>query len=126
MKVINTDKAPTPVGTYSQAMQAGNLVFLSGQIAIDPTTNQLVDGDIEAHAHQIFKNLQAVCEAAGGALADIVKLNVFLTSMSDFPAINNVMPAYFSEPYPARAAVAVKELPLGVDIEVEGIMEVSN
>lgn len=122
MKAINTENAPAPVGSYSQAVATGNTVYLSGQIGLDPTTNKLVNGGVQEHAHQIFKNMQAVCQAAGGSLAQMVKLNVFLTSMSDFPIINDVMPQYFSEPYPARAAVAVKALPLGVDIEIEGVM----
>lgn len=121
-KVIHTDQAPTAVGTYSQAVIVGNLVFISGQVPLDPTTNTLIKGEFSDRVHQVFLNLRAVCEAAGGSLNDIVKLNVFLLSMENFAVLNQVMAEYFEAPYPARAAVAVAELPLGADVEMEAVM----
>ncbi len=120
--IIHTDKAPAAIGTYSQAVKVNNTVYLSGQIPLDPNTMTLVDGDFAKQAHQVFKNLQAVCEAADGSLAEIVKLNIFLTDLSNFPIVNEVMAEYFQEPYPARAAVGVKELPKGAVVEADAIM----
>ncbi|AFU99701.1 RidA family protein [Simiduia agarivorans] len=120
--IINTDKAPAAIGTYSQAVKVNNTVYLSGQIPLDPKTMELVPGDFRAQATQMFKNLAAVCEAANGSLADIVKLNLYLTDLSNFPIINEVMAEFFSQPYPARAAVGIKELPKGALVEAEGVM----
>lgn len=121
-QTVHTEKAPAAVGPYSQAVRHGNLVFLSGQIPLDPETMKLVEGDIQAQAHRMFRNLRAVCEAAGGSLDDIVKLNLYLADMGDFPAVNEVMKRYFAEPYPARAAVGVAALPLGAGVEAEAIL----
>jgi len=120
--IINTDKAPKAIGTYSQAVKVNNTVYLSGQIPLDPETMELVDGDFSAQTHQVFKNLKAVCEAADGSLADIVKLNIFLTDLSNFATVSEVMAEYFVEPYPARAAIGVKELPKGSVVEADGVM----
>lgn len=122
-QIIRTDKAPAAIGTYSQAVKVGNTVYLSGQIALVPETMAVVEGDIQAQIRQVFDNLQAVAEAAGGCLADIVKLNVFLTNLADFATVNQVMAEYFTEPYPARAAIGVAALPKGVGVEVDGVME---
>jgi len=121
-KTIHTDQAPAAIGPYSQAVQAGNLVFLSGQVPLNPVTMELIEGDFEAGAHQVFKNLKAVAKASGGDMGDMVKLTVYLTDMSKFPRINDVMAQYFTEPYPARAAIAVRELPKGADVEIDAIM----
>jgi len=121
-KTIHTDQAPAAIGPYSQAVQTGNLVFLSGQVPLNPVTMELVEGDFEAGAHQVFKNLKAVAKASGGDMGDMVKLTVYLTDMSKFPRINDVMAQYFTEPYPARAAIAVRELPKGADVEIDAIM----
>ncbi|EGG94871.1 Endoribonuclease L-PSP [gamma proteobacterium IMCC1989] len=120
--IINTDKAPKAIGTYSQAVKVNNTVYLSGQIPLDPETMELVSGDFAAQTHQVFKNLKAVCEAADGSLADIVKLNIFLTDLSNFATVSEVMAEYFVEPYPARAAIGVKELPKGSVVEADGVM----
>ena len=120
--IISTDQAPAAIGTYSQAVRHGNLVFLSGQIPLDPGTMEVVEGGIEAQVRRVFENLAAVCAAAGGGLENIVKLSVFLTDMGDFPVVNEVMGEYFDQPYPARAAVGVAALPRGAAIEVEAIM----
>ena len=122
-KIISTDKAPKAIGTYSQAVKVGNTVYLSGQIPLIPETMELLEGDIERQIRQVFDNLSAVAEAAGGCLADIVKLNVFLTDLSHFPTVNQVMADYFQEPYPARAAIGVAQLPKGAQVEMDGIME---
>ena len=119
--IIHTDRAPAAIGAYSQAVRAGDTVYLSGQIPLDPATMQLVDG-IEAQIHQVFKNLSAVCEAAGGSLNDLVKLNVYLTDLSHFAKVNEIMSQYVSEPFPARAAVGVKELPRGALVEADAVM----
>ena len=121
-KIIKTDRAPAAVGPYSQAVRHGDLVFLSGQIPLDPETMEMVSGGIEDQVHRVFRNLQAVCEAAGGSLADIVKLNVFLTDLGNFATVNGIMEGYFSEPYPARAAVGVVALPLGAEVEMEAVL----
>lgn len=120
--VIQTETAPQAIGTYSQAVKVNNTVYLSGQIPLDPTTMALVDGSFSEQSHQVFKNLQAVCEAANGSLKDIVKLNIYLTDLSHFGVVNEVMAQYFQEPYPARAAVGVKELPKGAMVEADAIM----
>jgi reactive intermediate/imine deaminase len=120
--VIHTVKAPAAIGTYSQAIKVNNTVYLSGQIPLDPETMTLVEGDFAAQAHQVFKNLQAVCEAANGSLADIVKLNIYLTDLANFPVVNEVMDHYFSEPYPARAAIGINELPRASLIEADGVL----
>lgn len=121
-KVIATDGAPAAIGTYSQAIRAENIVFLSGQIPLDPETMEVVDGDFEARARRVFDNLAAVAAAAGGSLDDIVKLTVFLTDLANFATVNSVMQDYFREPYPARAAVGVASLPKGVDVEADAIL----
>lgn len=121
--IISTPNAPAAIGTYSQAVKVDNTVYLSGQIGLDPASMQLVDG-IEAQIHQVFKNLSAVCEAAGGSLADIVKLNVFLTDLAHFAKVNEIMGQYFQQPYPARAAVGVAQLPRGALVEADGVMSV--
>lgn len=120
--IISTDQAPEAIGTYSQAVKTNNTVYLSGQIPLIPATMTMVDGDFIAQTHQVFKNLQAVCAAADGSLNDIVKLNIYLTDMNNFAVVNEVMSQYFSQPYPARAAVGVKELPKGAEVEADGIM----
>lgn len=121
-KTIQTSRAPQAIGTYSQAVRAGDTVYLSGQIPLEPKTMEMVEGDIRAQAHQAFTNLAAVAGAAGGGLGDIVKLTVYLTDLKDFPIINEVMSEYFSAPYPARAAVGVAALPKGAGVEIEAIM----
>lgn len=120
--VISTENAPAAIGTYSQAIKVNNTVYLSGQIPLDPRTMTVVEGGIAAEIEQVFKNLTAVCEEAGGGLKDIVKLNIFLTDLSNFATVNEIMARFFSEPYPARAAIGVKELPKGVGVEMDGIM----
>lgn len=122
MQPIISNQAPEAIGTYSQAMKCGNTVYLSGQIPLDPTTMQLCSDDIQLQIDQVLKNLAAVCEAAGGNLSYIAKLSVFLTDLSHFPLINEAMSRYFSQPYPARAAVEVSALPKGAQVEMEGIM----
>ena len=119
---IHSPDAPAAIGTYSQAVRHGDLVFLSGQIPLDPATMELVGSDIEIQVRRVFDNLSAVCSAAGGSLDRILKLNVFLTDMADFPVVNAVMGDYFSEPYPARAAVGVAALPRGAAVEIEAVM----
>lgn len=119
--IIQTDKAPQAIGTYSQAVKAGSTVFISGQIAIDPATGELRQESIEAEIDQVFKNLVAVADAAGAKTQDIVKLSLFLTDLSNFNLVNETMARYFDEPYPARSAVGVAALPKGVNFEAEGI-----
>lgn len=121
-KTIHTDAAPAAIGSYSQAIRSGNLVFLSGQIPLDPATMEIVDGDFEARARRVFDNLKAVAEAAGGSLDQIVKLTVYLTDLENFAAVNAVMADYFAEPFPARAALGVAALPKGADVEAEAIL----
>jgi reactive intermediate/imine deaminase len=120
-QIISTDQAPQAIGIYSQAVRAGDTVYLSGQIGLDPVTMQLVEG-IEAQVRRVFDNLKAVTVASGGSLADIVKLNVFLTDLGNFALVNTVMTEYFSQPYPARAAVGVASLPRGALVEADGVM----
>lgn len=122
-EIIQTDAAPQAIGTYSQAVKIGTTVYLSGQIPLVPETMEVLDGDINAHIKRVFDNLQAVAQAAGGDLQDIVKLNVFLTDLSHFPIVNEIMSEYFTQPYPARAAVGVAALPKGVGVEMDAIME---
>ncbi len=119
---ISSDKAPAAIGTYSQAIRSGNLVFLSGQIPLDPAQMDLVQGDFEVRARRVFENLKAVAEAAGGSLDQIVKLTIYLTDLDNFAAVNKVMADYFTEPYPARAALGVRALPKAADIEAEAIL----
>lgn len=119
---IVTDNAPSAIGTYSQAIRSGNLVFMSGQIPLVPATMEIVDGDFEARARQVFDNLRAVATAAGGSLDQVVKLTIYLTDLDNFATVNSVMESYFSTPYPARAALGVASLPKGVDIEAEAIL----
>jgi len=123
-KAIHTENAPAAIGTYSQAVQAGNLVFLSGQIPLVPATMEIVEGDFEARTQQVFENLQAVAQAAGGNLNDAVKIGVFLTDLNDFAAVNAVMERFLEKPYPARAAVGVAALPKGVDVEVDAVLAI--
>ncbi|WP_237059699.1 RidA family protein [Microbulbifer sediminum] len=120
--VIKTDKAPAAIGSYSQAVKVDNTVYLSGQIPLDPETMEIVPGGFEAQARQVFANLSAVCEAANGSLGHIVKLNLYLTDLSNFATVNTVMAECFDEPFPARAAVGVKELPKGALFEAEAVM----
>ena len=124
-EIISTDKAPQAIGTYSQAVKVNNTVYMSGQIPLMPETMELLEGNVGEQIHQVFKNLSAVAEAAGGSLKDIVKLNVFLTDLSNFPTVNQVMSEYFAEPYPARAAIGVAELPKGAAVEMDAVMELS-
>jgi reactive intermediate/imine deaminase len=121
-QIIHTDKAPAAIGTYSQAVRHGDTVYLSGQIPIEPESGNLVTGDIAPQIHQVFKNLEAVCEAAGSDLGGIVKLNIYLTDLGNFATVNQVMAEYFSEPYPARAAVGVASLPLDSEVEMEAVL----
>ena len=123
-KAIHTDAAPAAIGTYSQAVQSGGLVFLSGQIPLLPETMEVVEGDFEARARQVFKNLQAVAEGAGGSLNDVVKVTIFLTDLSNFATVNAVMESFFEQPFPARAAVGVASLPKGVDVEADAILAI--
>ena len=120
-RIIQTADAPAAIGTYSQAVRVDATVYLSGQIGLDPASMQLVDG-IDSQIHQVFKNLSAVAAAAGGSLADVVKLNVFLTDLRNFPQVNEIMARYFQEPYPARAAVGVAALPRGALVEADAVM----
>lgn len=121
-QIIETDKAPQAIGTYSQAVRLDRTVYLSGQIPLVPETMTIIEGDISAQITQVFDNLQAVAEAAGGDFSDIVKLNVFLTDLSHFPIVNEIMGRYFQAPYPARAAIGVAALPKAADVEMDAIM----
>jgi reactive intermediate/imine deaminase len=122
-EIISTDKAPQAIGTYSQAVKVGHTVYLSGQIPLIPETMELVGGDIENQIRQVFENLTAVAIAAGGSLKDVAKLNIFLTDLSHFPVVNQVMAEYFSEPYPARAALGVAQLPKAAAVEMDAVLE---
>ena len=124
-QTIHTNRAPAAIGTYSQAVRVGDTVYLSGQIPLDPATGQLVTNDIEAEIKLVFENLKAVAEAAGGSLAHVVKLTVFLTDLVHFAKVNEIMATYFSEPYPARAAVGVAQLPKGARVEMECILSLA-
>jgi reactive intermediate/imine deaminase len=119
---IHSDNAPAAIGTYSQAIRSGSFVFLSGQIPLVPQTMAFVEGDFEARARQVFDNLKAVAEAAGGSLDQVVKLTIFLTDLDNFATVNSVMEDYFNQPYPARAAVGVASLPKGADVEADAIL----
>lgn len=121
-EIIQTDKAPAAIGTYSQAVKTGNLVFLSGQIPLDPATGQMVSGEVEAEIRRVFDNLKAVAAAAGGTLDHAVKVNVYLTDLAHFGKVNEIMTGYFQQPYPARAAVQVAALPRGARVEVECVL----
>ncbi|QFU24809.1 RidA family protein [Shewanella eurypsychrophilus] len=122
--IIATDKAPQAIGTYSQAVKVGSTVYLSGQIPLNPETMQMVSDEFDAQVVQVFENLTAVCEAAGGSLSDIVKLNIFMTDLSNFATVNEIMERYFTQPYPARAAIGVKQLPKDSLVEMDGVMEI--
>ena len=124
-QVIHTDEAPAAIGTYSQAVRVGDVVYLSGQIPLDPASMELVGDDVESQIRQVFDNLAAVAEAAGGALADAVRLTVYLTDLANFPLVNEVMAEYFSEPYPARAAIGVAALPRNAAVEIDAILMVA-
>jgi len=121
-EIIATDNAPGAIGAYSQAVKAGNTVYVSGQIPLVPATMQVVDGDVVVQIRQVFDNLKAVCEASGGSLGEIVKLTVYLTDLGDFGHVNDVMADYFTQPYPARAAIGVAQLPKDVPVEVDAIL----
>ena len=121
-EIISTTNAPQAIGPYSQAVKTNNLMFISGQIPMDPTTGNLVEGSIEDEANQVLKNLKSICEAAGYSLDDAVKITIFLTDLGNFAVVNDVMKEHFSEPYPARATVEVSGLPLGVNVEIEAII----
>ena len=125
-EIISTENAPQAIGPYSQAVKAGNLMFVSGQIPLDPKTGDLVSDSIEEQAKQVLKNVQSICEEAGYSLDDIVKISIFLTDLSNFGIVNDVMKEYFSEPYPARATVEVSALPLGVNVEIEAIVLIND
>lgn len=125
-QIISTPLAPAAIGTYSQAVKIGDTVYLSGQIALVPETMQVVEGDISVQIRRVFDNLKAVAEASGGSFADIVKLNVFLTDLGNFPIVNEIMAEYFQQPYPARAAVGVAALPRGVGVEMDAVLVISD
>lgn len=125
-EIIRTDQAPQAIGTYSQAVRVGTTVYLSGQIALDPQTMTMVDGDTEAEIRRVLDNLAAVARAAGGTLDHLVKLNVFLVDLSNFALVNQIMAEYFHEPYPARAAIGVASLPRDASIEMDGVLELDN
>jgi len=122
MKPISTPDAPAAIGTYSQAVRAGDTVYLSGQIPLDPKTMKLVEGDFEAQARRVFENLKAVCSAAGGDFGRVVRVTVYLTDLANFAKVNEVMATYFREPYPARAAIGVASLPRGALVEIDAVM----
>jgi len=124
--IIATNNAPQAIGTYSQAVKVGNTVYLSGQIPLVPESMELISDAIADQIQQVFKNLTAVCEASGGSLADIAKLNIFMTDLSHFPTVNEIMAQYFNEPYPARAAIGVASLPKGAQVEMDAIMTLSD
>jgi reactive intermediate/imine deaminase len=120
--IIHTADAPQAIGTYSQAVKVDNTVYISGQIPLDPASMEVVDGGIEAEITRVFDNLKAVAKAAGGSLADVVKLNIFLVDLGNFPTVNKIMAKYFDEPYPARAAIGVAALPKGVGVEMDAVL----
>lgn len=121
--IVTTDKAPSAIGTYSQAVKVNSTVYLSGQIPLIPETMRVIDGGFLEQTEQVFKNLSAVCQAAGGNINDMVKVNIYMTDLANFATVNEVMSRYFSEPYPARAAIEISKLPKDVQIEIDGIME---
>lgn len=120
--MIQTDNAPAAIGTYSQAVKVDSTVYISGQIALDPTSMEIVSGGVDAQITRVFDNLTAVSEAAGGSLKDVVKLNIYLTDLSNFPTVNDIMAKYFSPPYPARAVIEVSALPKGSEVEMDAIL----
>lgn len=120
--IIQTDNAPQAIGTYSQAVKVDQTVYISGQIPLDPASMEVVSGGIEAEITRVFDNLKAVAEASGGSLADVVKLNIFLTDLGNFPTVNEIMATYFQQPYPARAAIGVAALPKGVGVEMDAVL----
>ena len=122
--IIHTDDAPQAIGTYSQAVKVDNTVYISGQIPLDPVSMEVVEGGIEAEITRVFDNLQAVATASGGSLADVVKLNIFLTDLGNFPTVNEIMAQYFQQPYPARAAIGVAALPKGVGVEMDAVLAI--
>jgi len=124
---IYTDKAPSAIGTYSQAISivGGTTIYLSGQIPLSPSTMEMVNDNIDDQIKQVFENLKSVCKAAGGSLDDIVKINVYLTDLSNFPKVNEIMSGYFDEPYPARAAIGINELPRAALVEMDAVMVIS-
>jgi len=124
-EIISTSKAPQAIGTYSQAVKVNSTVYLSGQIPLVPETMEMVEGDIEVQIRRVFDNLTAVCEAAGGSLQDIAKLNIFLIDLGNFVKVNEVMAEYFEQPYPARAAIGVASLPKNADVEMDGVLELA-
>jgi len=125
-EIIKTDQAPQAIGTYSQAVKVGSTVYISGQIALDPQTMTLVDGDTEVEIRRVLDNLQAVARAAGGSLDDMVKLNVFLVDLANFALVNQIMAEYFQQPYPARAAIGVASLPRDASVEMDGVLELGS
>jgi reactive intermediate/imine deaminase len=125
-QIIATERAPEAIGTYTQAVKVGTTVYLSGQIPLVPETMTLIEGDIGAQIRRVFDNLAAVAEAAGGSLAEVVKLNIYLTDLTHFPVVNEIMASYFQAPYPARAAVGVAELPKGAAVEMDAVMELGS
>jgi len=120
--IISTDKAPAAIGPYSQAVRAGNTVYFSGQIPLDPATGELVQGNIDLQTRRVFDNLKAVAEAAGGALSDVVRVGIYVTDLANFAAVNAVMAEYFATPYPARSTIQVSALPKGAEVEVDAVM----
>jgi reactive intermediate/imine deaminase len=123
--IIHTDNAPAAIGTYSQAVKTGSTVYLSGQIPLVPSTMEMVSDDFRAQTVQVFDNLKAVCEASGGSMSDLVKVNIFMIDLGNFATVNEIMATYFAEPYPARAAIEVAGLPKGSQIEIDGVMQLS-
>ncbi len=123
--IIHTDNAPAAIGTYSQAVKTGSTVYLSGQIPLVPSTMEMVSDDFRAQTVQVFDNLKAVCEASGGSMSDLVKVNIFMIDLGNFATVNEIMATYFTEPYPARAAIEVAGLPKGSQIEIDGVMQLS-
>ncbi len=122
-EIINTNKAPQAIGTYSQAVKVGKTVYLSGQIPLVPETMEMIEGTFEDNVRRVFDNLTAVCEAAGGSLQDIAKLNIFLTDLGNFAKVNAIMAEYFEQPYPARAAIGIASLPKDAEVEMDGVLE---
>ncbi len=125
-EIISTENAPQAIGTYSQAVKVSSTVYMSGQIPLIPESMEMVEGDMEQQIRRVFDNLQAVAQAAGGSLSDVAKLNVFLTDLSNFPVVNEVMADYFSQPYPARAAIGVAALPKGAGVEMDAVLELDD
>ena len=121
-QIIHSERAPQAIGPYSQAVRAGDTVYLSGQVPLDPATTQLVSGDFEAQTRRVFENLKAVAQAAGGSLANAVKVNIYLTDLANFPKVNEVMAQYFDKPYPARTTLGVAQLPRGAQVEIECVL----